>query len=87
MRWAHVGLVDRWSRLLALEEEGGARSALEQDEVHAHAHASHPDHLADGVDLNEAVEEHTTILLQRVAVAGQQHVDYFVLLVVVKAHA
>ena len=81
---SEVGLVDRRSRLLALEEQGvGPAAPLEQDQVDPHADAAHPDDLADDVGLGEPVEQVAAILLEGRPVAGEEVVDQLGLLVVV----
>ena len=79
-----VRLVDRGSGLLALQEQGiGPGASGEEHQVDDHAHAAHPDHLADHVDGSEAVEERPAVLLERGPVAPEKVVDDVALLVVV----
>ena len=63
------------------------RAPFEQDEVHHHADAADPDHLADDVHRGEAVEQPAAVLLEREAVLREQAFDDVALLVVVEGHA
>ena len=81
-------LVDRRPGLLALQEEGiGTRAAREEHEVHHHADAAHPHHLADHVHRGEAVEQRPAVLLQGEPVPREQVVDDVLLLAVVDRDA
>ncbi len=83
-----VGLVDGGTGLLALQEERvPGRAPFEEDEVHHHADAADPDHLADDVHRGEAVEEPAAVLLEREAVLPEEPFHDVALLVVVEGHA
>ena len=80
-------LIDRRTSLLDLEEQGvSPASTLEQDQVHAHPHAAHTDHLPHHVGHGEAIEQATTICLERRSVLGEQLVDEGRLLGVIDRH-
>ena len=68
-----VRLVHRRSRLLDLQEQRViAVAALQQDQVYPHPDAAHPDHLADGVDEREPVQQVAALVGQGVVVGGEQ---------------
>ena len=83
-----VGLVDGGTGLLALQEERvPGRAPFEEHEVHHHADAADPDHLADDVHRGEAVEEPAAVFLECEAVLPEETLHDVALLVVVQGHA